>query len=64
MKGMLTGGIGPLDADGNATMHFDMSGMPVLGQLLNGDQLTFGAFVWDFSGHSGHASNAWDVYLY
>jgi len=63
-KGMLMGGIGPLNAQGSASMHFDMSGMPVLGLLQNGNQLTFGAFVWDFSGHSGDASNAWDIYLF
>lgn len=62
-KGMFTGGIGPLDEHGNATMNFDMTSMPLLPQFLNGSQLTFAAFVWDWTGQGGAASNAWDVML-
>ena len=62
-KGIFTGAIGKLDAHGNATMNFDMTLLPPLPQVCNGSQLTFAAFVWDFTGIGGAASNAWDVLL-
>ncbi|MGK0157619.1 MAG: hypothetical protein ACI9SE_004600, partial [Neolewinella sp.] len=56
------GGLGQLDVDGEAAMRLDLSSL-LLPTFLNGQQLTFAAFVWDVAGTSGAASNAWDVVM-
>lgn len=60
---VLTGGSGLLDRLGQAAMSYDLSARAPLSQALNGQQLTFAAFVWSKDGKSGAASNPWDVML-
>lgn len=60
---LFSGALGVLDGQGNAGMTHDLSSLPSLPQFLNGSQLTFAAFVWDPTGASGAASNAWDVMM-
>lgn len=60
---IFTGFLGFLDAAGEATCGFDLTGI-VLPQALNGYRLTFCAFVWDGPWAStGAASNPCDVML-